>query len=267
LNLKLRVWRQPGPASPGRMVEYDVAEISPDMSFLEMLDVVNERLMQQGEVPIAFDHDCREGICGSCSLMINGIAHGPERGTASCQLHMRSFKDGDTITVEPWRARAFPIVKDLVVNRGAFDRIIQAGGYISAPTGTAPDANAVLVPKNDSDHAFDAATCIQCGACVAACPNGSAMLFTAAKVTHLGLLPQGQPERHSRVRDMVNQHDAEGFGGCTNIGECTAVCPKGIPFETISRLNRDLLNALTHGGSHWPKAAPVREEGVEEEPE
>ena len=198
--------------------------------------------------------------------MINGVAHGPLQ-TTTCQLHMRSFNDGDVIDIEPWRADAFPVIKDLVVDRGAFDRIIQAGGYISAPTGTAPDAHATPVPKRDADHAFDAATCIGCGACVAACPNGSAMLFTAAKITHLGLLPQGQPERYSRVVGMVAQHDAEGFGGCTNIGECTAVCPKGIPLETISRLNRDLLNALTHGGSHWPKAAPVREELTEDEPE
>ena len=264
MNLTLRIWRQPSPSAPGRLVEYQAAEISPDMSFLEMLDVVNEGLMQRGEVPIAFDHDCREGICGMCGLVINGVAHGPQQ-TTTCQLHMRSFSDGDVIDVEPWRADPFPVIKDLVVDRSAFDRIIQAGGYISAPTGTAPDAHATPVPKRDADRAFDAATCISCGACVAACPNGSAMLFTAAKITHLGLLPQGQPERYARVVGMVAQHDAEGFGGCTNIGECTAVCPKAIPFETISRLNRDLISALTHGGSHWPRAAPKGETEVEEE--
>jgi len=242
MNITLRVWRQPNAEATGRMVGYQVPDVSETMSFLEMLDVLNERLTLDGEDPIAFDHDCREGICGQCGVVINGVAHGPQQ-TTTCQLHMRSFSDGDVIDVEPWRADAFPVIKDLVVNRGAFDRIIQAGGFISAPTGTAPDANAVLVPKVDSDHAFDAATCIGCGACVAACPNGSAMLFTAAKVTHLGLLPQGQPERPSRVLNMVAQHDEEGFGGCSNIGECTAVCPQGIPFETISRLNRDLLSA------------------------
>jgi succinate dehydrogenase / fumarate reductase iron-sulfur subunit len=216
------------------------------MSFLEMLDVVNERLTLDGDEPIAFDHDCREGICGSCGVVINGVPHGPEV-TTTCQLHMRSFSDGDVVDVEPWRSGAFPVIKDLVVNRGAFDRIIQAGGFISAPTGSAPDAHATPVPKPDADRAFDAATCIQCGACVAACPNGSAMLFTAAKVTHLGMLPQGQPERHERVLNMVGQHDAEGFGGCTNIGECTAVCPVGIPLDTISQLNRDMLGALRSG--------------------
>jgi len=216
------------------------------MSFLEMLDVLNEKLTLQGEDPIAFDHDCREGICGACGVVINGVAHGPEV-TTTCQLHMRSFKDGDVIEVEPWRAKAFPVIKDLVVDRSAFDRIIQAGGYISAPTGTAPDAHSVPVPKADADRAFDAATCIGCGACVAACPNASAMLFTAAKITHLGMLPQGQPERASRVVKMVNQHDEEGFGGCTNIGECAAVCPKGIPLDTISQLNNDLLSALASG--------------------
>ena len=248
MNITVRVWRQPDPTSAGQMVGYEVPDVSEHMSFLEMLDVLNERLTMEGEDPIAFDSDCREGICGMCGLVINGIAHGPQQ-TTTCQLHMRSFSDGDVIDIEPWRSEAFPVIKDLVVDRGAFDRIIQAGGYISAPTGTAPEAHAQLVPKRDADHAFDAATCIGCGACVAACPNGSAMLFTAAKITHLGLLPQGQPERHSRVLGMVAQHDEEGFGGCTNIGECTAVCPKGIPFETISRLNRDLLGALVRGNS------------------
>jgi succinate dehydrogenase / fumarate reductase iron-sulfur subunit len=264
MNITVRVWRQPNATSQGRLVAYPLNGVSEDMSFLEMLDVLNEGLTMRGDDPIAFDSDCREGICGMCGLVINGVPHGPLQ-TTTCQLHMRSFKDGDVIDVEPWRAGAFRVIKDLVVDRSAFDRIIQAGGYISAPTGTAPDANAILVPKHDADEAFDAATCIGCGACVAACPNGSAMLFTAAKITHLGLLPQGQPERSIRVLGMVAQHDAEGFGGCTNIGECTAVCPKNIPLETISRLNRDLLSALTHGVSHWPKAAPVREELEEEE--
>jgi succinate dehydrogenase / fumarate reductase iron-sulfur subunit len=227
------------------MVRYEVADVSPDMSFLEVLDVLNERLVLAGDEPIAFDHDCREGICGACSLVINGVPHGPQRATTACQLHMRHFRDGDTIDVEPWRARAFPVVKDLVVDRSAFDRIIQAGGFISAPAGSAPDANAVAVPKPDADTAFEAAACIGCGACVAACPNGSAMLFTAAKVTHLGVLPQGQPERAARVLDMVAAHDDAGFGGCTNTGECTAVCPKGIPLTTIGRLNRDFLKAAS----------------------
>jgi succinate dehydrogenase / fumarate reductase iron-sulfur subunit len=243
VNLTLRVWRQRDKTKKGKMVTYRVTEVSADMSFLEMLDVLNEKLILEGDDPIAFDHDCREGICGSCGLM---IAHGPEQATV-CQLHMRSFKDGDTIDIEPWRSGGFPVVKDLVVDRSALDRIISAGGYISVPTGTAPEAHAVPVPKKDSDAAFDAATCIGCGACVAACPNGSAMLFTAAKVAHLGLLPQGQPERDTRVLRMVGQQDAEDFGGCTNIGECSAVCPKGISMETISRLNHDLLGALRAG--------------------
>ena len=243
MNITFRVWRQKDRYAEGKMAIYQVHDVSEDMSFLEMLDVLNERLTLRGDEPIAFDHDCREGICGQCGVVINGVAHGPLQ-TTTCQLHMRSFSDGDTIDIEPWRADAFPVVKDLVVDRSSFDRIIASGGYVSAPTGTAPDAHATPVAKVDADHAFDAATCIGCGACVAACPNGSAMLFTAAKVTHLGLLPQGQPERRSRVRSMVGQHDDEGFGGCTNIGECTAVCPKGIPFETNSRLNRDLLGSL-----------------------
>ena len=243
MNLKLRVWRQPSFDEPGAMVTYAVEDISPDASFLEMLDVLNEKLILDGDDPIAFDHDCREGICGMCGMMINGVAHGPERATTTCQLHMRHFSDGDTIDVEPWRAAAFPVVKDLVVDRGAFDRIIQAGGYITAPTGAAPDAHATPVPKADADAAFEAATCIGCGACVAACPNGSAMLFTAAKVAHLGLLPQGQPERHTRVLDMIDAQDAAGFGGCTNAGECTAVCPKGIPLTLIGRLNSDYRQA------------------------
>ena len=248
MNLKLRVWRQPGPGSAGRMVEYEARDISPEMSFLEMLDMLNERLMEHGEIPIAFDHDCREGICGSCSLMINGMAHGPERGTASCQLHMRSFKDGDTVTVEPWRARAFPIVKDLVVDRDAFDRIIQAGGFISSPTGSADDANTILIQKETIDTAMDAAQCIACGACVAACPNGSASLFTASKISHLGLLPQGQPERYRRALRMVAQMDIEHFGGCSLYGECQEACPKEISIDTITRMNRDFLRATLSQG-------------------
>ncbi|MGA8852087.1 MAG: succinate dehydrogenase/fumarate reductase iron-sulfur subunit [Aeromicrobium sp.] len=246
MNITLRVWRQSSSDARGKMVTYGLQDISENMSFLEMLDVLNEHLTLTGDDPIAFDHDCREGICGSCGVVINGEAHGPQV-TTTCQLHMRSFADGAVIDVEPWRAGAFPVVKDLVVDRSAFDRIIQAGGFISAPTGSAPDAHAVPVPKKDADHAFDAATCIGCGACVAACPNGSGMLFTAAKITHLGLMPQGQPERDSRVVGMINAHDDEGFGGCTNIGECASACPKEIPLDTISRLNRDLLSALAAG--------------------
>ena len=243
MHLTLHVWRQRNAADPGRFETYEARDINPDMSFLEMLDVVNEDLITRGQDPIAFDYDCREGICGQCGLMINGIAHGPERATTTCQLHMRKFSAGETITIEPWRARPFPVVKDLIVDRAAFDRIIASGGFISAPTGSAPDANAILVPKPNSDRAFDAAACIGCGACVAACPNASAMLFTAAKIAHLGLLPQGQPERYTRVRQMVGQHDGEGFGACTNMGECEAVCPKEISMEFISRMNRDLVVA------------------------
>jgi len=254
MNLTLHVWRQPGPGAPGKMVRYQAADISPDMSFLEMLDVVNERLVERGELPIAFDHDCREGICGSCSLMINGVAHGPNRGTATCQLHMRGFRDGDVIYIEPWRARAFPVLRDLIVDRNALDRIIAAGGFISAPTGSAPDGNAILIPKERVDTAMDAAQCIGCGACVAACPNGSASLFTAAKVTHLGLLPQGQPEREQRARRMVQQMDLEGFGHCTLYGECQEACPKAISIDTITRMNRDFLRASLSAGR-----APVAE--------
>ncbi|UFN43965.1 succinate dehydrogenase/fumarate reductase iron-sulfur subunit [Nocardioides okcheonensis] len=246
MNLTLKIWRQPDAASTGAIHTYQLADVSPDMSFLEMLDVLNEQLNEQGEEPVAFEHDCREGICGSCGLMINGEAHGPEV-TTTCQLHMRSFSDGDTITIEPWRSDAFPVIKDLVVDRSAFDRIIQQGGYVSVNTGAAPEAHSVPVPKDDADRAFNVATCIGCGACVAACPNGSASLFMGAKITHLGLLPQGQPERDTRVVNMVAQHDAEGFGGCTNIGACTASCPKEIPLDVISQLNKDLRTAIRHG--------------------
>lgn len=243
MNLTLYIWRQKDRHSPGKMVRYDVKDINPDMSFLEMLDVLNQQLIERGEDPVAFDHDCREGICGSCGMMINGQAHGPQRATTACQLHMRHFRDGDTIYVEPWRARAFPVIKDLVVDRSAFDRIIAAGGYISVSTGGAPDANSIPVPKANADLAMDAAACIGCGACVAACPNASAMLFTAAKVAHLALLPQGQPERTRRVLNMVRQMDQEGFGGCTNIGECSAACPKEISLDFIAMLNRELIKA------------------------
>jgi succinate dehydrogenase iron-sulfur subunit len=247
MHVTLFVWRQAGPDAPGAMQRYETDDASPDMSFLELLDVVNESLVGKGEQPIAFDHDCREGICGSCGMMINGVAHGPMRGTATCQLHMRSFADGATIYVEPWRSRAFPVIKDLVVNRGAFDRIIAAGGFISAPTGAAQDANNIPVPKHDSDSAMDAAACIGCGACVAACPNGSASLFTAAKISHLGLLPQGQPERERRALRMVAQMDEEGFGHCTLYGECQEACPKEISIDAIARMNRDyMMAAISH---------------------
>lgn len=249
MKLTVNVWRQKNTASAGKMVKYQVDHVSPDMSFLEMLDILNQQLMAKGEEPVAFDHDCREGICGSCGVVINGVPHGGQVATTTCQLHMRKFKDGDSITVEPWRAKAFPVLRDLVVDRGSFDRIIQAGGYISANTGSAPDANATPVAKESADMAFDAAQCIGCAACVAACPNASAMLFTAAKVSHLGLFPQGQPERQQRVLNMVAQMDAEGFGGCTNIGECSAACPKEIGLHFIARLNRDLLGATLRGGS------------------
>jgi succinate dehydrogenase / fumarate reductase, iron-sulfur subunit len=247
MNLTLHVWRQSGPDVPGKMVVYQARDIKPDMSFLEMLDVVNEGLTERGEIPIAFDSDCREGICGMCSLMINGIAHGPMRGTATCQLHMRSFKDGDTIYIEPWRARAFPVIKDLTVDRSAFDRIIQAGGFITAPTGGAQDANNILVPKESLETAMDAAACIGCGACVAACPNAAASLFTSAKITHLGLLPQGQPERYRRALEMVKQMDLENFGNCTLHGECQEACPKEISIDTITRMNGDFVRASLFG--------------------
>ncbi|MDB1088638.1 succinate dehydrogenase/fumarate reductase iron-sulfur subunit [Streptomyces sp. ACA25] len=246
MRLTLRVWRQPGPDAEGTMTAYDLDGLSPDMSFLEMLDTLNERLAGDDEEPVAFDHDCREGICGACGMVINGQAHGPEPTTA-CQLHLRHFADGDTVDVEPWRAAAFPVIKDLVVDRSAFDRIIGAGGYVTAPTGSAPEAHSTAVAKPTADAAFENAACIGCGACVAACPNGSAMLFTAAKVTHLNALPQGAPEREARVLDMVGTMDAEGFGGCTNAGECATACPKGIPLLSIARMNREFLRAARGG--------------------
>jgi succinate dehydrogenase / fumarate reductase iron-sulfur subunit len=250
MKLNLKIWRQKDAGSPGRLVDYQLEQVSPDASFLEMLDLLNEHLIMQGEEPVAFDHDCREGICGSCGLMINGVAHGQNYGEVAittCQLHMRYFNDGDTIIIEPWRAKAFPIIKDLIVDRGAFDRIIQAGGFVSVSTGSAPEANATPVPKKSADRAMDAAACIGCGACVAACPNASAMLFTAAKVSHLNLLPQGQTERYERVVHMVNTMDQEGFGGCTNIGECSAVCPKEISMDFIAKMNGDLIRATLLG--------------------
>jgi len=243
MRMILNVWRQSGPDAPGRLVRYELPDVSPDMSFLEMLDVLNERLTERGEEPVAFDHDCREGICGSCGFVIDGVAHGPMKATTVCQLHMRHFKDGDELTLEPWRAKAFPVIKDLVVDRSAFDRIVQAGGYVSVNTGSAPDGNALPIPKNDADVAMDAAQCIGCGACVAQCPNGAAQLFTAAKVSHLALLPQGQPERWQRVDRMVAQLEQEAFGSCTNYGECEAVCPKGISIDFIAMMNRDWLRA------------------------
>jgi len=246
VKITLRIWRQAGPEVPGKLVDYPLDDVSPDMSFLEMLDVLNEQLTARGEEPVAFDSDCREGICGMCGLVINGEPHGPQV-TTTCQLHMRTFKDGDAITIEPLRADAFPVLRDLVVDRSPLDRIIAAGGYISVNTGSAPDAHAQLVPKKNADRAFDAAVCIGCGACVAACPNAAAMLFLGAKVTHLGELPQGQPERDARIVDMLNQHDAEGFGGCTNVGACAAACPKEIPLDVISQLNKDLRRSLVRG--------------------
>jgi succinate dehydrogenase / fumarate reductase iron-sulfur subunit len=243
MRIHLKVWRQAGPDKPGRFVDYTANDVSTDMSFLEMLDVVNEGLIAKHDDPIAFDSDCREGICGTCGFLINGLPHGPLRGSTVCQLHMRMFKDGDRLTLEPWRARAFPIVKDLIVDRSAFDRIIQAGGYTSINVGGAQDANAILIPKSLSEQAMDSAACIGCGACVAACKNASAVLFTSAKISHLALLPQGQVERYTRVVRMVERHDAEGFGSCSNEGECEAVCPKEIPITNIARMNREYVRA------------------------
>ncbi len=246
-DFKLHVWRQKDASTPGKLATYEAKGISLDMSFLEMLDVVNEGLIKAGEEPIAFEHDCREGICGSCGFMVNGVAHGPRARTTVCQLHMRELKEVDEIVIEPWRARAFPLIKDLVVDRRAFDKIIQAGGYISVSTGQAQDGNAIPVPKADADKAMEAATCIGCGACAAACPNASAMLFTGAKVTHLGMLPQGQPERYTRVQGMVKTMDDAGFGHCTNHGECAEACPKGISLDVIARMNLDLIKATFLG--------------------
>jgi len=243
MKLNLRIWSQSGPREKGGLESYPLDRLEPDMSFLEMLDILNDRLVLQGVRPVAFDSDCREGICGTCGFMIGGVAHGPLKLTTACQLFLRHFRDGDTITVEPFRSRAFPVVKDLVVNRGALDRIMAAGGFISARTGSAPESNAILIPKAKADAAMDAASCIGCGACVAACPNGSAMLFTAAKVAHLALLPQGHPERAQRALRMVSAMDADGFGSCSNHGECEAVCPKGIRLDVIARLNREYLAA------------------------
>jgi succinate dehydrogenase / fumarate reductase iron-sulfur subunit len=247
MHLTLHVWRQSGPQDQGRMVRYEVPDVSPDMSFLEMLDILNERLLERGDDPIAFDHDCREGICGTCGMMINGTAHGPRASTTTCQLHMRHFRDSDTIHVEPWRADAFPVIKDLVVDRSAFDGIIQAGGFVSVNTGSACDANEILIGKERADRAMDAAQCIGCGACVAQCPNGAAQLFTGAKVSHLAMLPQGQPERYRRVARMVRTMEEAGFGACSNFRECEAVCPKDVSIDFIAQMNRDYLRAKLQG--------------------
>ncbi len=247
MQLHLQIWRQENSSAPGRLVKYTLDDVSGDSSFLEMLDLLNEQLVGKGEVPVVFEHDCREGICGACGVMINGQAHGPSARTATCQLHMRTFKDGDTIQIEPWRSVAFPVIRDLMVDRTSMDRIVQAGGFISVRTGSAPEANLTPVPKGDSDEAFDAAACIGCGACVAQCPNGAAQLFTSAKVGHLNILPQGQPERYQRTAGMVARMEAEGFGSCSNYRECEAVCPKGISVDWIARLNRDFLRARLKG--------------------
>ncbi len=244
MTVYLKIWRQPGPDQPGRMVDYTLQDVSPDMSFLEMLDVLNTQLIAGGDEPVEFDSDCREGICGSCGMVINGIAHGPLKGVATCQLHMRSFDDGATIVIEPWRARSFPVIKDLVVDRSAFDRIIISGGYVTVKTGQAPDAHAIPVPRPDQEKAMDAAACIGCGACVAACPNASAALFTAAKISHLAYLPQGRVEARERALAMVRQMDVEGFGNCSNHGECEAVCPKEISISTIAKMRREYLKAV-----------------------
>lgn len=252
MDLTLNIWRQPAPDKPGRMVRYELKDVNEHSSFLEMLDVLNQQLIERGEDPVAFDHDCREGICGSCGFMINGEAHGPQPRTTVCQLHMRHFKSGETLDIEPWRSRAFPILKDLMVSRTAFDRIVQAGGYITVSTGSAPEANLIPVPKPLADRAFEAAECIACGACVAQCPNGAANLFTGAKVSHLGMLPQGQAERDARAIGMVERMEAEGFGSCSNYAECEAVCPKGISIDFIARMNRDYLRAKAGGVSKVP---------------
>ncbi|MGE5242668.1 MAG: succinate dehydrogenase/fumarate reductase iron-sulfur subunit [Betaproteobacteria bacterium] len=248
MKLNLKIWRQPGPDKPGRLVDYAANDVSPDMSFLEMLDVVNEGLVSSGQEAIAFDSDCREGICGMCSLVVNGVPHGPDRGTTVCQLHMRRFRDGDTVVIEPWRAKAFPIVRDLIVDRSAFDRVIAAGGYVSVNTGGAPDGNAIPIPKEIAETAMDSAACIGCGACVAACKNASAHLFMSAKISQLALLPQGQVERDRRVLAMIDRADAEGFGSCSNEGECEAVCPKEIPISNIARMTREYVRACMVAG-------------------
>jgi succinate dehydrogenase / fumarate reductase iron-sulfur subunit len=259
VRIVLDIWRQPGARAPGRFVRYEVPDVNEHMSFLEMLDVLNQRLVEQGEAPVAFDSDCREGICGTCGFLVNGVAHGPLRHATICQTHMRHFHDGEVLRLEPWRAAAFPVIRDLVVDRSALDRIVAAGGFVSVRTGSAPEANAILVPKTAADRAMEAAACIGCGACVAACPNAAAALFTGAKVTHLGLLPQGQPERNGRVLAMTAQARAEGFGHCTTIGECANVCPAGIPLEVISRMNRDFLRAaFARGDDAAPFAALPR---------
>lgn len=255
MDLTLHIWRQSGPDKPGRMVRYDVKDVNEHSSFLEMLDVLNQQLIERGEEPIAFDHDCREGICGACGFVINGEAHGPMPKTTVCQLHMRHFKSGDTLYLEPWRSRAFPVVRDLMVNRSSFDRIVQAGGYITVSTGSAPEANLIPVPKALADRAFEAAECIGCGACVAQCPNGAASLFTGAKVSHLGMLPQGQPERDTRAVAMVEQMEKEGFGACSNFAECEAVCPKGISIDFIARMNRDFVKSKARGVNKVPLSA------------
>ena len=252
MKLHLRVWRQKGPHSEGQLVDYDLENVNPEMSFLEMLDILNQKLIKSGEEAIAFDHDCREGVCGSCAMVIDGNPHGPQASTTACQLHMRNYHDGQTIVIEPFRAKAFPVIKDLVVNRSAFDRIMQAGGYVSVNTGSAPDGNAILIPKEKADLAFDAATCIGCGACVAACQNGAAMLFVSAKVSQLALLPQGHPERTERVAKMVFQMDQEDFGSCTNLGSCAGACPKDISLENIARLNREFMKSMITRRKKYP---------------
>lgn len=259
ITLHLKIWRQKGPNDKGHFMDFTADNVSTDMSFLELMDVVNNRLVKKGELPVEFDHDCREGICGSCGMVLNGEPHGPQKMTATCQLHLRKFKDGETIYVEPFRAKAFPVIRDLAVDRSAFDRIQQAGGYVSINTGNAQDANNIPVPKEDADYAFEAATCIGCGACVAACKNASASLFTAAKIAHLASLPQGQVERENRARSMVAQMDAEGFGACSNTNACSAACPKGISLETIAQMNREYLKAKISEkplASEKPKKSP-----------
>jgi succinate dehydrogenase / fumarate reductase, iron-sulfur subunit len=258
MNLVLHVWRQPAASKPGKFERYEVKGVSDHQSFLEMMDQLNEQLVSEGREPVAFDNDCREGICGTCGFVINGRPHGPQKGTTTCQLHMRRFKDGDELTLEPWRAKAFPVIRDLVVDRSAFDRIIQSGGYISARAGAAPEANSVPVPKENADLAMDAAACIGCGACVASCPNASAMLFTSAKIGHLNLLPQGAPEAHDRVRNMVAQMEAEGFGHCTNHLECEAACPKEISTDFIARMNRQFMGAMVASRGTVPRRTVKR---------